>query len=241
MKRLVILLTMALSLGGCPPTPPTFKTITLSPSQLDAPQESQWSSNAVCGIVPVGHGLVPAPRGGTFTGYSDVYFEGPQPFPCEYEQQNQYRGHVAFDLSKFDQIAGATLVIGVISSVSSPPSAGFGSSTQQDNPGQSYATTLGMAFGTKDEGQGPYYWDFLNPVSMPSCTSAMFVPCSVDVTPQAKLWVSRIFPNLGFILAGPVIDFPGNLPQDNAEQLSTYGGFRLQVLYNPALNPRAPQ
>ena len=121
----------------------------------------------------------------------------------------------------------------VDSSVSAPGSGGV----SQDNPAQSYATTLGMSTGAPNGS----YWDFDNPVSMPSCTSAMFTPCSVDVTSQAKAWVAPTHPNFGFIIAGPILDFPDSLPQDNAVNISFYGRFQLQVLYNPALNPRAPQ
>jgi hypothetical protein len=56
-----------------------------------------------------------------------------------------------------------------------------------------------------------------------------------------NLWTSQQQYNYGFILAGPKFSTDNNLPKDNNAQLSWYGGFRLVILYNPALNPRAPQ
>ena len=45
-----------------------------------------------------------------------------------------------------------------------------------------------------------------------------------------------------FVLAGPtgLVDL-NNLPENNEGKLSWYGNFKLRIVYNPALNPRAPQ
>jgi len=47
--------------------------------------------------------------------------------------------------------------------------------------------------------------------------------------------------NFGFILAGPILDFPSSLPKDNNGNVTWYNDLQLQVIYNPAQNPRAPQ
>ena len=236
MMRALLAIGVLLLLCGCPPTPVTLKTVTLSPSQLTASYE-YWISEGPClpsfgtgDWWPPGPGQVPS-------GFDDGFQSGS--FGCDAEEQQLYRGHVAFDLRQFDQIVDATLTFGVDSSVS--PSVAPDGTVVQDNPAMSYATMLGMSTGTKNEGEGDYYWDFDNPVSMPACTSAMFTPCSLDVTSQAKAWIANTHPNLGFIIAGPNLDFPDSLPHDNVGTLTFYGGFKLQVLYNPALNPRAPQ
>lgn len=240
MKRLLIALLLPLTLGGCPPTPVTLKTATLSPA-LGTSSEQSYSVGAVCGVPPFGTGPAPsAPSGQIYVGFQDVYFQGPNPVPCEWEDDLLFRGRVAFDLSKFDTVAGATLIFGLVTSGTSIADSG-GVGGVPDNPAKSYATTVGMSTGTKNTGQGPYYWDFDNPVPLPSCTTMMFEPCSFDVSTQAKAWVSHTHANYGFIVAGPVMDFPSNLPHDNNAGISWYGNFQLQVLYNPALNPRAPQ
>ena len=244
MKRVLITtLLLPLLLGGCPPMPVTLKTITLRPS-LDEFGEQSWFLNSFCaGVAPFGTGPVsPAPSGQIYVGFQDVYARGAEPFPCQWEDDLLYRGHITFDLSQFDAITDATLLFGLVSSQSTSlaPSAGPGV-IMQDNPPQSYATTVGMSTGTKNEGQGPYYWDFDNPVSLPACTSMMFTPCSLDVSAQVRMWFSGTHPKYGFIVAGPVMDFPSSLPHDNNANISWYGGIQLQIVYNPALNPRAPQ
>jgi hypothetical protein len=63
----------------------------------------------------------------------------------------------------------------------------------------------------------------------------------VDVMSQAKIWVAFTPSNFGFIITGPILDFPDSLPHDNNNEMTLYSTFTLQVLYNPALNPHAPQ
>lgn len=244
MKRLRLLLALLLPvmLGGCPPGTVTLKTVTLSPSAVNNSSEQSWYVNSLC-MAPPPFGTGPsaaAPAGQMYVGFQDVYFQGPAPFPCEWEDDLIFRGHVTFDLRQFDVIAGATLLFGLDSSGGSVASNGTVGGTP-DNPAQSYATTVGMSTGTKDEGQGPYFWDFDNPVQLPACTTMMFTPCSLDVTTQVKAWLANTHPDYGLIVAGPVMDFPSNLPHDNNANISWYRGLQLQVVYDPSRNPRAPQ
>lgn len=223
----------ALLLAGCPPTPGRLKTVTLSPSRFDWGYQANFSSSWECSVPLSGglstHGLgpIPPPTGQLIVGWVDTFLPGAQPAPCNEESQVVERGNIAFDLTKFDTIADATLNFGPYQS---QPSA---------TPAQSFATTLGMSTGTRDDGNGPYYWDYDNDVSLGPC--APLTGCSVDVSHQANLWTTQQHFNYGFIFAGPKYSPDSPVPQDNNSQLTWYGGFSLVVLYNPALNPRAPQ
>ncbi len=236
MKRTLFAVPLALLLGGCPPI--TLKTVTLSPTQLNSSVNDQWAQNAWCSVPNGGgflNGLGPPPVSPPeiYSGYDDIFDKGAEPFPCEYEQQNQLRGQVQFDISMFNSIADATLTFNVDSS--------YANATIQ-TPAIGVATVLGMSTGQSRGDNGPIYWNYDNPASLPSCQQGVIKPdCSVDVSSQARAWDSSAHPNNGFILAGPVLTFPSNLPQDNNNAVSYYSGFQLQVTYNPSLNPNAPQ
>src|SRR5580700_8836070 len=99
-----------LSLTGCP-QPITLKTINLNPSDISWGYQSQFSQNAACDFPLPGqgsflNGLGPETLqpGEVDAGWEDIFDQGAQPFPCQEEQQTQYRGHVRFDLSQFDSI-----------------------------------------------------------------------------------------------------------------------------------------
>jgi hypothetical protein len=221
--------------SGCGPNPPvTLKTATLPPVATSSPYEMWHQINGPCpGVLGTGDWYAAGP-GQVVAGLSDLFDSS----ACDEREEQLYRGQVAFDFWQFDQIVGATLTFGVDSSWS--PSVAIDSNGQpyQDNPPMSHATTLGMSTGLKQGDQGPYFWDFDNPTTMPACTNAA---CSLDVTWEAKAWIAKTHDNWGFIIAGPNLDFPNNLPQDDVGVISYYGEFQLNVLYNPALNPRAPQ
>ncbi|HUI22607.1 MAG TPA: hypothetical protein VLZ74_16420 [Methylocella sp.] len=244
MKRvpMVIALGLGLLLAGCPRTPVTLKTVTLTPSQMNGSYRYWYSQNAWCSVPLPGQGLFlnglgpePLGPGEVYSGFEDIYNKGAEPFPCEEQQQTLYRGQVAFDLSQFDNITSATLNFNVERSI-----AENGGVTDQVPP-SSDATTLGVSTGTRDDGNGPYFWDFDNAASLPSCGPLITPNCSVGVSSQARDWATHAHPNFGFILAGPILDFPSNLPKDNNGNVSWYDDFQLQVTYNPAQNPRAPQ
>ncbi|HTP27287.1 MAG TPA: hypothetical protein VMK12_16750, partial [Anaeromyxobacteraceae bacterium] len=63
----------------------------------------------------------------------------------------------------------------------------------------------------------------------------------IGVSSQVRAWLGGRS-NFGFIIGGPrPTATSSSYPQDNDAQMSWYGNFRLRVLYNPAMNPRAPQ
>ena len=194
----ISLITVALT--GCPPTTPiTLKTITLSPIAVDPPYQYSYSNSWECSVPLPGQGLFtnglgpePVGPGETTVGWEDIYDEGAQPFPCEEEQQTIYRGHVQFDVSQFDAVADATLIYDT--SHSENTTAG-----PNETPPNSYATTLGMSTGTRDDGNGPYFWDYDNDVSISGICGILIQPnCSVDVSRQVNQWTSQQHFNWGF-------------------------------------------
>jgi hypothetical protein len=232
---------LSISLTGCPPSPVTLKTITLTPDAVDPPYQYSYYQSWECSTPLPGQGLFtnglgpePVMPGETTVGWEDIYNEGAQPFPCEEEQQTIYRGHVHFDVSQFDAVADAMLTYDV--SHSENTTAGT-----NEIPPNSYATTLGMSTGTRDDGNGPYFWDYDNDVTLASCGILISPNCSLDVSKQMNQWTSQKHFNWGFILAGPKFSTDDPLPKDNNAQLTWYKNFKLVIMYNPALNPRAPQ
>jgi hypothetical protein len=160
-------------------------------------------------------------------------------FDCSNMEQQQYRGQVEFDdLSQFDQIVSATLTFWVDISLSPSVAPDSNGAPYGDIPPISHATRLGMSIGQKFGDQGFYFWDFDNDVPMPVCTNAGL--CSVDVTSQASTWIAKTHDNWGFIIAGPNLDWLSSLPHDLVTIVSYYATFQLDVLYDPAANPRAP-
>jgi uncharacterized protein YceK len=242
MKPALIAIVLGLLLAGCPRTPITLKTVTLSPSQINGSYQYWYSQNAWCSVPLPGQGLFlnglgPEPLGPSeiYSGFEDIYDQGAQPFPCEEQQQTLYRGQVAFDLGEFDSIVDATLNFDVAQSIAE------NGGVNNQIPPVSNATTLGMSTGTISGSNGPYFWNFDNPVSLPSCGQLIKPNCSVDVSTQARAWATNSHANFGFILAGPILDFPSSLPKDNNGNVTWYNDLQLQVIYNPAQNPRAPQ
>jgi hypothetical protein len=247
MKRIIFIFfssSVTLMLTACPPV--TRKTINLSPTWITTSYQAQYSQNSFCDVPLPGQGLFlnglgpePFGPGEIIVGYEDIFDKGADPFPCEEEQQMLYRGRVVFDLSIFQNITSATLVYNV--NRSEAQTAG-----PNQIPPMGYATTLGIATLPKDEGNGPYFWDFDNPVTLPTCNGGVIKPdCSLNVSSQVSQWISLNLPphptNRGFIFAGPILDTPSDLPQDNNGNLTWYDSFQLRVIYNPKLNPNAPQ
>ncbi len=224
MTRWLLAMPVLLLLGGCPPTPVTLKTVTLAPS---AQRWASWEkdfTNAWCYIPLPGQGLFlngtgpeTSGDGELISGFDDIYDSGSGPFACTYQQQRQYRGHLAFDLSQFDAVSVATLTFNVDTSLTA------NGGVHVDGLAQSYATTLGMSTGTMDLGNGPFFWAYDDEASLPSCIGGVIKPdCSLGVGQQVSAWVSKSHANYGFIIAGPILDFPGNLPSDNNATKSFY-------------------
>jgi hypothetical protein len=243
--RIFALLALAvlipIAMTGCPPTPVTLKTVTLSPDAIDPPYQYHYSQSWECSVPLPGQGLFinglgpePVMPGETTVGWEDIYNEGAQPLPCEEEQQTIYRGHIHFNVSQFDAIVDATLTYDTSHSENT-------TGGRDEVPPNSYATTLGMSTGTRDDGNGPYFWDYDNDVLIGACGILIQPNCSVDVSYQANQWASQKHFNWGFIIAGPKFSTDNPLPKDNNAQLTWYRNFKLTIMYNPALNPRAPQ
>lgn len=156
-------------------------------------------------------------------GYDNFFKKGTNPFPCDDIRVQIFRGGVLFDLAQFDVIGTAELLFDVVASVARPEGAA--------TPPASFATTLGIATQAFTE-----HMLFDEEVMLPG-GGPSFV---VGVSSQVRDWITNARPNFGFVIAGPLMDL-STIPNNNDARLSWYGNFRLRVLYNPALNPRAPQ
>jgi|SRR6516162_3918791 hypothetical protein len=229
MNHLLVAIFLLL-LAGCSTV--NSITLNLAPTGLN-PFAITWNGEHRhtfgfwCGILTVGTGpSFSAGDGETLSGFEDLFDPGTDPFPCVVHAVNLYRGLVAFDLSQFDTIVSADLKFTVDSSI-----ARNGELVGQ-NPPACNATTLGMV-STSD------LRSFDNPVSLPPCGPSL----DVGVSDQVRQWIGSPpgHPNFGFVIAGPQLDIPDNLPDDNSAAITWYGNFQLNVLYDPSQNPRAPQ
>jgi hypothetical protein len=227
MKRALLAIGLLLVLTACPPGT-RLNTVTLSPIQVMPSFQEKWYVGTWCnfsGLIQPGTApAFTAPSGQSTSGFADAYQRGSGPFPCVVRADQYFRGGPQFDVSIFKTDVLATLTFDVVASVAA------NGDVAGQNPPACNATTLGMGTGTD-------FYNFDNPVAMPPCGQ----PQVVDVTAQTRSWVSHTHGNFGFILAGPKIDFPNPLPDDNIANVSWYGNFKLVVRYNPVLNPGAPQ
>lgn len=244
--KLNILLAVIISLfclTGCPPTPPiTLKTVILNPTNISHPSYFSYSQTWECNVPLPGQGLYanglgaePVGPGQSTVGYEDIFNAGAQPLPCNEQEQTIYRAHVQFDTSKFDTVAGTTLTYNIAQSENST-----GGSAEV--PANSYATVMGMSTGQISDGNGgQVWWNYDNEVTLASCGNLIQPNCSQDLSFEVNQWTSQQHFNYGMIIAGPKLNIDDNLPSDNKAQLTWYDDFQLVILYNPALNPRAPQ
>ena len=239
------MMIVALMLSGCPSPQIVLKQVTLNPVSTNGLSwwyMSDFNQNAACNFPLPGqgtflNGLGPAvvPSGQIAVGYEDIFNNGAPPIPCQQEERTVYRGQFAFDLTNFPVIAGATLTMSIVGSENQT---GAGAN---ESPGTSHANVLGMSTGEINGQNGPIFWPYDNDVGFLPCSVSLIQPdCSQDVSTQARMWATNAHQNFGFILAGPVLD-PSNPPQDNNAALTWYTNPQLIVLYNPALNPNAPQ
>jgi len=159
-------------------------------------------------------------------GYDDWFKAGANPFPCDDLRATNFRGGISFDLSQFDTVATAELLLDAQRSVERS-----NGEIASAVPPRSFATTLGV-------GTQPFssFMPDTNQASLPSSASLV-----VTVSGQVSDWVTKVAPNFGFVLGGPRGSFGSNPPKDNDAKVTWYGNVRLRLLYNPALNPRAPQ
>jgi hypothetical protein len=252
MPKLLLVLFLALFLAGCP-KPIVLKTLTLNATQVTSSNEWAYSQTWECSVPLPGQGLYlnglgpeQANQGEANSGEDQIFNQGANPLPCNEQEDIIYRGQFSFvsqepqliptDLTMFDSIVSATLNFGISRSTSN---------AQPQEPPVCVATVLGMSTGTKDEGSGPYYWDYDNDVPINAenpCVTLIPPQYSIGVSSQVRQWISGSHPDYGFIIAGPNLGEPnsGNANSNNGN-VSFYNGFQLVILYNPALNPRAPQ
>jgi hypothetical protein len=221
----ILAASLILEFVGCPPV--TLKTIQLKPTQLITEPSGGSGSKGYC-LGPGNPPLAPfSPGSGqVLVGFWDFFQPGAPPLPCDHLTAENFRACVIFDVSQFDTITSANLLFDTQSSVTGAKS---------DSPPNSYATTLCIA--TQDFANTPSPAPCNNEASLPTGTSI-----DVGVSSQVRDWITKKVTNFGFVLEGPrgPIDF-NNPPEDNDAKLSFYGNFRLQIVYNPAQNPRAPQ
>ena len=230
MNRLHISIAL-LILTGCG----TVNSITLNPSPTALnPSAITWNGDHRdtkgfwCSIITYSLGpSFSAGDGQTLSGFEDLFDPGSGPFPCVVHADDIYRGVVAFDLSQFDTIVSADLKFSTDSSVT-----GAAPNFVGQNPPACNATTLGMASSSDLR-------SFDNLVSLPPCGPSL----DVGVRDQVRQWLGSLpaHPNFGFVIAGPKLSLPDDLPDDNNTNVTWYGNFQLTVLYDPSQNPRAPQ
>lgn len=255
-KLAVVLSTVAsVALTGCNPQV-VIKSVTLSPTAVNWGAQSYYYSSWECsvplpgqGFFTNGLGMEVINAGEAPSGTDDIYNQGANPAPCTESMQWLYRGNVQFNLSQFDTITSANLQFGLNRSTG-----GDAGTANTQTPPQCVATVLGLSTGTRDDGSGPYYWDYdPNTVaSMPgptppaACQTLISPLFNIGVSQQVRDWLTPAgtpgggFINNGFILAGPNLGSPGRI-SDNNSNVSFYNDFHLVIYYNPAQNPRAPQ
>jgi hypothetical protein len=221
------ILAAMLALAAC--TPVTLNTVELQPSNFATGTSGFAGSVGWC----VSPGNIPPVEfspgtGQVMVGTDDYFKPGADPFPCDDLRGTNFRAGFIYDLSQFDSIVSATLLFDTANFVSRVNGQTTGSS-----PPNSVATMISVA-------TGPFtsHMDADNDATLPPGGGTL----SVGVSGQVRDWVSNARPNFGFVLWGPrgPLD-PGNPPKDNDAMVSWYQNLRLDIVYNPAQNPRAPQ
>jgi hypothetical protein len=203
-------------------------TVTLSPSGIFTDYVFDYWTNPWCfdggnGGLEIGPDYSAAP-GQFIAGLEDIDQGGGGPFACEKIFDYNFRGAVAFDLSQFQKVIGATLKVDIPNSISA------NGEVVSQNPPVCNATVVAEASGSDE-----YAFDPSNSKPLPTCG-----PYNIGVTEYVKDWLNGT-PNFGFIFAGPRIDFPNSLPNDNSAAITSYSNFQLVIVYNTADNPKAPQ
>lgn len=225
---LALLFLLALTLSGCDRcTPVTLKTIELQPGRIAQGTPGVRGSSGWClsSGNPPASSFSPGPRQ-IIVGFDNFFEAGSDPFPCDDIRAVVFRGAVPFDVTQFDSVVTVELLFDAQSSI-----VRNSGGTAGTIPGVSHATTLGVATPPLT---GQLLFD--NDASLPGGSSF-----NIGVSGQVRDWIGGK-PNLGFVLAGPTgLVNPSNPPENNDAKVTWYGNFRLRVVYNPALNPRAPQ
>lgn len=227
-RRLLVLPLLGLMLAGCAPV--RLKTLALTPSAMATARSGVTGSKGFClsaGEIPPSAFSPAASQ--VLVGFDDYFVAGSDPFPCDDIRALNFRAGVRFDLGAFDRLSIATLRFDTASSIER-----HGNGTIGTAPGKSLATTLGVAvlpLGSSTE------MPSTNEAGLPGGSAI-----SITVSGQVADWVMNGVANNGFVIWGPRPPFDrSNPPKSNDAVLSFYQNFQLEVVYNPALNPRAPQ
>jgi hypothetical protein len=224
--RRILVLAIAVGLTGCGTTPVTVKTLELHEVNFGTGTSGTAGSKGFCTSV----GDIPpvefSPGSGQImVGMDDFFRPGTDPFPCDDLRVSNFRGGILFDVSQFDTIAAAKLIVDTVGFISRS-----NGETIASSPPTSVATMISMAtqpFSPK------MFADNDNPLPGGNI--------SILVSDQVSDWVTKAHPNFGFVIWGPRGPIgPGDPPEDNDARVSFYQNFRLDITYNPALNPRAP-
>ncbi|PUA19080.1 hypothetical protein C7W93_04060 [Glaciimonas sp. PCH181] len=160
-------------------------------------------------------------------GYDDFFRGGKSPFACDDVRISIFRGGVKFDLTQFDRIAHAELLLDTMQSVTRSD----GKLMQTQTP-VSYANMLCVATEIF--------------ASNMLCDNEMPLPVgeviSIDVSNQVRDWINKRRNNFGFILGGPRPMFSAQTPpRDNDAKISWYNNVRLRVTYQKTGNSRVMQ
>jgi hypothetical protein len=224
-------LALALLMSGCQGCPPsvTLKTLELKPTTMTTGRSGFAGSMGWC--LHAGHpppSAFSAGPGQVMVGFDNFFSAGTPPFPCDDLRAVVFRAGIRFDVSQFDQVVSAELLLDTVQSISRAGGELVGTS-----PPTSHATAVGVAVGPFT-GQMPYD------------TEAPLTPASgnvnVAVLTQVRAWIDKTHSNFGFVVAGPTgLADPSNPPKNNDAEISWYSNVRLRVGYNPGQNPRAPQ
>jgi hypothetical protein len=227
----IVATSFATSPGCDSCNPVRLKEWDLKPIGLPTEQSGPMGSDGYC----LSKGSLPpssysAGKGQMMVGFDNAYKKGTNPLPCDDLRANVFRGGVLFDLSSFDVLATANLSFDTVFSVSRA----HGEPALGRVPGTSFATTLGISIAIQ-----------ASDVTMPE-TNLAPLPAGphidVGVSGQVEAWLTKAVPNFGFVVGGPtgLVDV-NDPPENNDALLSWYQNFNLHVVYNPALNSRAPQ
>ncbi|HEX3500488.1 MAG TPA: hypothetical protein VHT04_14300 [Stellaceae bacterium] len=216
-----------LALAAC--TTVTLKTAELQPA--DFATGASGIAGSCCYCLSAGHippNAFSAGDGQVMVGTDDYFKPGAQPFPCDDLRASNFRAGIRFDLSQFDSIGAATLMFDTVNFVSR-----VNGETVSSSPPNSVATMNGMATQPFNNQMNAD-----NDVTLPAGSGTL----SVGVSSQVHDWVTNAHPNFGFVFWGPrgPIDRK-NVPKDNDAMVSWYQNFRLNIVYDPTQNPRAPQ
>lgn len=213
-------------LSGC--APGTLKTVELKPLLVTTGTSVVSGSFGFCdkeGVTPVSTFSSAPPT--VMVGYDDFFKGGKVPFACDDVRVSTFKGGVKFDVSQFDSITNAELLLDTIRSVSR-------------DDGRLIATEVPISYANKLCMSTEIY------ASPMLCDNHTRLPVGetikVRVSEQVGDWVTMSRNNFGFVLKGPRPEFSIQTPpRDNNAKVSWYSNFRLRVTYQPALNSRAPQ